>query len=34
MDQKGKARKKLQVFNDKSLPAIKRSKALGSYVGK
>ena len=33
MDQKGKAKKKLQVLMDKSLPAVKRNKALGSFIG-
>jgi hypothetical protein len=33
MDQKGKSKKKLQVFLDKSLPAIKRNKALSSFIG-
>jgi hypothetical protein len=33
MDKKGKAKKKLNVFLEKSFPAPKRSKALGSFIG-
>lgn len=32
MDPRGKARKKLQIFVEKSFPAPKRSKALGSFI--
>jgi hypothetical protein len=33
MDPRGKAKKKVNIFLEKSFPAPKRSKALGSFIG-